>query len=166
MRTKLTSPLLTISAGLALLAFAGSASAQVDAYDDASGYTKFAGDAGWYFGTPDNTNGGFGFTPWVFTKQGSDYQGFYIGNGTDINTNGNAWGIYANNGNDALRSGHRRQCGRRLPRLQQLAPSQRGVHHPMEQPRNWQLLCQSGRVQSAQWQCQCLHGRYRNRFPV
>src|ERR1035437_1155630 len=102
MKTNLTLQSLAIFTGVALLACANSARAQVYAYDDASGYTGAAGNVGWYFGTPANTNGGFGFTPWVFTKQGTAFEGFYIGNGNQIgkviSTNGNAWGMYAHGG--------------------------------------------------------------------
>src|ERR1035441_7383593 len=94
MKTKLTLQSLAILTGVALLACANSARAQVYAYDDASGYTGAAGNPAWLFST--TTNGGYGFMPWVFTKQGSDYQGFYVGNPSGISTNGNAWGMYAN----------------------------------------------------------------------
>jgi hypothetical protein len=94
MKTNITLQSLAIFTGVALLAGAGSARAQVYAYDDASGYFGAAGNAAWLFST--TTNGGYGFMPWVFTKQGSDFQGFYVGNPSGISTNGNAWGMYAN----------------------------------------------------------------------
>src|ERR1017187_4311832 len=94
MKTKLTLKSLAIFTGVVLLACASSARAQVYAYDDVSGYAGAAGNPAWLFST--TTNGGYGFTPWVFTKAGSDYEGFYVGNPSGISTNGNAWGMYAN----------------------------------------------------------------------
>ena len=94
MKTKLTLQSLAILTGVAWLACASSARAQVYAYDDVSGYVGAGGNAAWLFST--TTNGGYGFMPWVFTKQGSDFQGFYIGNPSGISTNASAWGMYAN----------------------------------------------------------------------
>jgi hypothetical protein len=62
---------------------------------------------GWYGGS----NGGAGFGPWTLTQtapNGSS-NGFFIGSSTNnafgtspgIDTDGESWGIYANNGNDA-----------------------------------------------------------------
>ena len=77
--------------------FAGNTFGQIIAQDDASGYMGAAGNPAWL--SPPNTNGGFGFTPWVFQKAGPAFQGFFIGDGGAIsNNNGNAWGQYANDG--------------------------------------------------------------------
>jgi hypothetical protein len=89
---------------IAVAAFSGSiyrASAQVYAKDDAAGYTNAPGgqNYGWLYNT--TTNGGFGFTPWVYTRGGSGFQGFFVGNGGQGSlgsTNGNYWGMYANSG--------------------------------------------------------------------
>lgn len=87
----------TLSLSLACAAFTLISSlslrAQVQAYDDATGYTN--GNPGWmYLGT---TNGGFGFTPWVYAKSGVNYQGFFLNkSGTTIATGGNVWAMYGN----------------------------------------------------------------------
>src|SRR5205085_6213053 len=45
------------------------------------------------------TNGGFGFNPWVFTRAGSGFQGFFVGTGDAIASASNTyWGMYANGG--------------------------------------------------------------------
>src|SRR5258707_12522446 len=97
MKTKF--PLLPLAAFCAALFLASSAlvSAQVLARDDAAGYTNAPGgvNTGWYFNT--TTNGGFGFTPWVFTKAGANYEGFFIGTGDAVASASNtSWGMYAN----------------------------------------------------------------------
>src|SRR2546423_6074388 len=96
MNKKLTLRLLCISGALALLASSESASAQVFARDDAAGYTNAPGGAnyGWLFNT--TTNGGFGFTPWVFTRSGANFQGFFVGSDTINSASNTSWGMYAN----------------------------------------------------------------------
>jgi hypothetical protein len=87
-----------------LLALAGSASAQLVAYDDAGNYLI---TANWTNGA----NQGFGFTPWVIATNGSDFLGTYVtsanspafviasvtnvagSNYTDV------WGLFANGTN-------------------------------------------------------------------
>ncbi|HSU55159.1 MAG TPA: hypothetical protein VLT36_13965, partial [Candidatus Dormibacteraeota bacterium] len=72
-------------------------SAQIYAKDDASSYTNPVGNAAWLsLGT---SNAGFGFTAWTYTKSGADFQGFYVGNGSQgslTSTNNKYWGMYAN----------------------------------------------------------------------
>jgi hypothetical protein len=90
-----------LSLGLFLAAVVGSfatnSSAQIIAQDDASSYSNAPANAAWLSGP--NTNGGFGFTPWVFQKAGTGAQGFFIGNPGGIgSTNAKAWGQYANEG--------------------------------------------------------------------
>src|SRR5262249_25847193 len=90
-----------LSLGLSLAAvigsFATNSPAQIIAQDDASSYSNAPANAAWLSGP--NTNGGFGFTPWVFQHAGTGFQGFFIGDaGTIGSTNGNAWGQYANEG--------------------------------------------------------------------
>ena len=90
-----------VATTIATLTFAGSASAQIIAYDDTAAYYK----------SPNWTNGanqGFGFTPWVVATNafsGGGYRGWYVNNGYAIasvtNVGGTAytncsWGIYAN----------------------------------------------------------------------
>jgi hypothetical protein len=83
---------------------AGKASAQIYAQDDAASYTNsIGGNFAWEFDS--NTNGGFGFQPWVFQQAGPTYHGFYVGNTSSHasatlvgSTNGNFWGMYANSG--------------------------------------------------------------------
>ncbi len=70
------------------------ASAQIFANDDAGVY------AGWNTGT----NYGFGFQPWVLynTNGGTGFGGHFLGNGEAIgSTNGNYWGMYANQSSTA-----------------------------------------------------------------
>lgn len=87
---------LTIIFGLG----AGRASAQVIASDNAGLYANWAA----------GTNYGFGFQAWAVTNAGNGgYAGAFLGNiasdnndGTDIgSTNGNFWGLYANNSTTA-----------------------------------------------------------------
>src|SRR3954449_11115938 len=68
------------------------ASAQIVAKDDAAAYTG----ATW----TNNSNLGFGFTPWTLlnTNSGPGFSGFYIGNPGGIGTGGNSFGMYANGG--------------------------------------------------------------------
>jgi hypothetical protein len=107
MKTNITLQSLAIFTGVALLAGASSARAQVYAYDDASGYT-----GAWLFGT--TTNGGYGFTPWVFTKVGSDYQGFYRRLDRDLDKRQRVGNV-----RQQRRCQHRqRRRGGGLPRLQ------------------------------------------------
>lgn len=74
---------------------AGTASAQVTAYDNATNYTT-----GWNNGE----NQGFGFGPWTLatTNIGGGYSGFFIGNSGSTNgiqqPPGPAFGLYANSG--------------------------------------------------------------------
>jgi hypothetical protein len=79
---------------------AGKASAQIYAQDDAASYSNsIGGNFAWLSGS--NTNGGFGFQPWVFRNGGPGFQGFYMGKsvGSPVaSTNGNFWGMYANTG--------------------------------------------------------------------
>src|SRR6266699_560275 len=73
-------------------------SAQIYAKDDAANYGSSPGNSAWVTGA-SSTNGGFGFNPWVFTRGGSGFQGFFLGNGDAVgSTNGNYWGMYANSG--------------------------------------------------------------------
>src|SRR6266850_3716577 len=97
MKRKFTLVYLCISSALALLASSERASAQVFARDDAAGYTNAPGgaNAAWQFTT--TTNGGFGFNPWVFTRSGANFQGFFVGTTDAVgSTNGRYWGMYAN----------------------------------------------------------------------
>ena len=99
--SQLTIVMPVIVAAIAMFTMAGSAPAQIIAYDDAAAY----------FTTSNWTNGanqGFGFTPWVLTTNvfsGGGYRGWYLNNGYAIasvtNVDGTAytncsWGIYAN----------------------------------------------------------------------
>src|SRR3954464_777686 len=89
-------PLINLAASAVVyLAATGSLSAQIFAKDDASSYTNPPGNTAWMsLGT---SNAGFGFTPWVFTRAGSDFQGFFVSTGDSIgSTNGKYWGHYAN----------------------------------------------------------------------
>src|SRR5437867_5847853 len=91
-------PLLAVSAA-AFLAFTNSSSAQIFARDDAAGYTNAPGGANYAWLYQTTTNGGFGFNPWVFTKGGSGFQGFFVGTGDAIASSSNtSWGMYANSG--------------------------------------------------------------------
>src|SRR2546428_762453 len=84
-------PLLAAGAA-AYLALTGSAQAQISARDDAAGYTNAPGGANsaWLYNS--TTNGGFGFTPWVFQRGGSGFQGFFVGTGDAIASSSNtAW---------------------------------------------------------------------------
>ena len=90
---------------LLLIGFcAGKASAQIYAQDDAASYSNsIGGNFAWLSGS--NTNGGFGFQPWVFQQGGATFHGFYVGktnthaSATLVgSTNGNFWGMYANQG--------------------------------------------------------------------
>src|SRR5712671_1287549 len=97
MNKKLTLRLLCISSALVLFASSESASAQVSARDDAAGYTNAPGGANYAWLYNATTNGGFGFTPWVFTRSGANYQGFFVGTGDSIASSSNtSWGMYAN----------------------------------------------------------------------
>jgi hypothetical protein len=88
-----------------LIGFASNTFAQVIAQDDASSYSNAPANAAWLSGSI--TNGGFGFTPWVFQKAGPGFQGFYIGNPGSIGTtNGKAWGQYANEGGNQANIGN------------------------------------------------------------
>jgi len=90
-----------VAAALAMAAFAGSAPAQTNAYDDAAAYYK---TSNWTNGA----NQGFGFTPWALATNafsGGGSRGWYLNNGYAIasstNVGGTAytncsWGIYAN----------------------------------------------------------------------
>ncbi len=90
-----------IATAMVMLAFASTAPAQTNAYDDAAAYFK---SSNWTNGA----NQGFGFTPWVLTTNvfsGGGYRGWYLNNGYAIasatNVGGTAytncsWGIYAN----------------------------------------------------------------------
>ena len=92
---------LFVAGNVAILAFAGVAPAQINAYDDAAAYFK---TSNWTNGA----NQGFGFTPWVLATNafgGGGYRGWYLNNGYAIasatNVGGTAytncsWGIYAN----------------------------------------------------------------------
>jgi hypothetical protein len=89
---------------LAALALAGSARAQLLAYDDAGDYLL---SANWTNGA----NQGFGFTPWVMATNGPDYNGTFITTANNpmfviasaTNVAGvnytNVWGVYANGTN-------------------------------------------------------------------
>ena len=87
-------PRLYLAAAGAALYFASvsPASAQTNAYDDASAYTV---PNGWYNGV----NHGFGFGPWTLTNNNGDNGGFagtYVGNsGTIIDTSFVSLGMYA-----------------------------------------------------------------------
>src|SRR5262245_15597734 len=75
------------------------ASAQFFARDDAAGYTNAPAGANYAWLYQTTTNGGFGFTPWVFTRGGSGFQGFFVGTGDAIASASNTyWGMYANSG--------------------------------------------------------------------
>ena len=92
---------LTIAITLATFLLAGSAPAQIIAYDDAAAYFK---TSNWTNGA----NQGFGFTSWVLATNsfsGGGSRGWYLNNGfaiaTPTNVSGTAytncsWGIYAN----------------------------------------------------------------------
>src|SRR4051812_33604608 len=95
----------SIYRALALIAVAfatslNTGSAQFFAKDDASNYTNSPGNSAWVANNL-TTNGGFGFTPWTYTKGGSGAQGYYLGNGgraASIMVSNKFWGMYANNG--------------------------------------------------------------------
>lgn len=108
---KTPSPSLLLAGCVAAAAlFAGSASAQLIAYDDASNYQL---DANW----TNNANQGFGFTPWIIVTNDtgpgpSQFHGVYVtappilppyANASFTNVAGinysNVWGIYANGTN-------------------------------------------------------------------
>src|ERR1043166_7045593 len=73
------------------------ASAQSFGRDNADGYATGSGNSAWLYGGA--TNGGFGFTPWVFKTSGPANHGFYVGNGGNIaTTNNGAWSLFANDG--------------------------------------------------------------------
>src|SRR5207302_266440 len=58
------------------------------------------GNAAW-LDSSGTTNGGFGFTPWVYRRGGGGAQGYYLGNGgqaASIMVSNKFWGMYANNG--------------------------------------------------------------------
>src|SRR5262245_44194574 len=75
------------------------ASAQFFARDDAAGYTNAPAGANYAWLYQTTTNGGFGFTPWVYTRGGSGFQGFFVGTGDAIASASNTyWGMYANGG--------------------------------------------------------------------
>jgi hypothetical protein len=72
------------------------ASAQILAYDDASGYTTWTNGA----------SQGYGFGPWTLRETGTgngNYTGFFVGTPGDpvASSNGNAWGLYANGSSGA-----------------------------------------------------------------
>jgi hypothetical protein len=73
-----------------LLAIAGTASAQIYAFDSGTNYTS-----GWNNGN----NFGFGFNAWTLANAnvGGGFSGFYIGNPITAPT-GNSFGMYANSG--------------------------------------------------------------------
>jgi len=102
-------PLLTCLALAGLFGFsAGNASAQVFAQDDATAYSTGVGNSAWLSSTnatSTNSNGGFGFTPWAFTKSGAGFQGFYIGHPGPVPPN--AWAMYANSGSNAAAVAYR-----------------------------------------------------------
>ena len=93
--------LMLVATNIATLTFAGSAPAQIIAYDDAAAYYK---TSNWTNGA----NQGFGFTPWVLATNhlaAAATRGWYLNNGYAIasatNIGGTAytncsWGIYAN----------------------------------------------------------------------
>ena len=98
MKKRLFLALFLAAGGAAYLGSIASTSAQIFARDDAAGYTNSAGgNFAWEYQT--TTNGGFGFTPWVFQRGGSGFQGFFIGTGDAIASASNTyWGMYANSG--------------------------------------------------------------------
>src|SRR2546430_17035708 len=92
-------PFVLLILALAFIGSISTGSAQIYAKDDASSYTNPPGNIAWMsLGT---SNAGFGFTPWVFSRGGSGFQGYYIGNGGEgslMSTNNKFWGMYANGG--------------------------------------------------------------------
>ena len=101
--SQLTFPVFIHTVIAAAALFAGSASAQLIAYDDAGEYLV---NANWTNGA----NQGFGFTPWVIlTNSPGDFQGWYItpaaayANASITNVGGTnytcVWGLYANGTN-------------------------------------------------------------------
>ena len=94
----------SLLAAAAALAWAGPASAQLIAYDDAGNYQV---SANWTNGA----NQGVGFTPWAITTNGPDSHGTYVGTANNpmfviasvtnvLGTNYTAvWGTYANGTN-------------------------------------------------------------------
>src|SRR5580704_16394737 len=90
-----------VAAAMAMLALAGAAPAQTNAYDTAAAYYK---TSNWTNGA----NQGFGYTAWVLATNnysGGGARGWYLNNGYAIasptNVGGTAytncsWGIYAN----------------------------------------------------------------------
>ncbi|HSY17852.1 MAG TPA: hypothetical protein VK815_05930 [Candidatus Acidoferrales bacterium] len=90
----------------AAVMFAGSARAQLIAYDDAGNYRL---NANWTNGA----NQGFGFTPWTFVTNGPDFNGTFINSANNpafaiasitnvlgVNST-NVWGLFAN-GTDGI----------------------------------------------------------------
>jgi hypothetical protein len=89
--------LLPLCIAIALLAVfnVNRASAQIFANDDAGVYK------GWNTGT----NYGFGFQPWILynTNGGTGFAGHFLGNNDPVgSTNGNFWGMYANNSSTSV----------------------------------------------------------------
>src|SRR5260221_7803080 len=66
-----------LATGFAALSLAATASAQIYALDDPAGYSSGAGNSAWLSGV-NATNGGFGFTPWVFTRGGPALPSFLL----------------------------------------------------------------------------------------
>jgi hypothetical protein len=102
---RIKAPLLPLLAAMAaVLTLAGTASAQIIAYDDAGNYTT---NGNWTNGA----NFGTGFLPWTIATNGPDFHGTYINSlnnpqfviASVINASGvnytNVWGIFANGTN-------------------------------------------------------------------
>ena len=106
MKTNFAAAFLSVAG---LLALANSSPATIVGTDDATSYVSLGG---WTDGSNGSTSGD-AFQPWIFSNNGQNYTGMFLGNSTmlssgsggDINTDGMSMGIYGSEGgfNEALR---------------------------------------------------------------